>query len=64
MVTASFNGHVTAELDDLDSLPDIVEKLVGSGARLTRVEPIQPTLEQLYFEMQRHRRGERTETLS
>ena len=64
VVTASFNGHVTAELDHLDSLPDIVEKLVGSGARLTRVEPIQPTLEQLYFEMQRHRRGERTETPS
>ncbi|NNC91177.1 MAG: ABC transporter ATP-binding protein [Acidimicrobiia bacterium] len=64
VVAASFNGHVTAELDDLDRLADIVEKLVGSGARLTRVEPIQPTLEQLYFEMQRHRRGEPKETLS
>jgi ABC-2 type transport system ATP-binding protein len=59
VVEASFNGHVTAELDHLDRLPDIVATLVGRGARLTRVEPIQPTLEELYFEMQRHRRGER-----
>jgi ABC-2 type transport system ATP-binding protein len=64
VVNTSFNGHVTAELDDLDRLPDVVERLVDSGARLTRVEPIQPTLEQLYFEMQRHRRGERSETTS
>ncbi len=61
VVAASFNGHVTAELDDLGRLPDIVEDLVGRGARLTRVEPVQPTLEELYFEMQRYRRGEREE---
>jgi hypothetical protein len=36
-----------------------VATLVGRGTRLTRVEPIQPTLEALYFEMQRHRRGEK-----
>ncbi len=59
VVAATFNGHVTAELDDLNRLPDIIEKLVGRGARLTRVEPIQPTLEELYFEMQRHRRRQR-----
>ena len=59
VVEASFNGHVTAELDTLDRLPDIVANLVGRGARLTRVEPIQPTLEGLYFEMQRHRRSDR-----
>lgn len=56
--SAIFNGHVTVELDSLDRLPDIVAHLVGRGARLTRVEPVQPTLEQLYFEMQRHRRRE------
>ncbi len=61
VVAASFNGHATAELDNLDRLPDIVARLVGAGARLTRVEPVQPTLEELYFEMQRHRRGERRE---
>lgn len=59
---ADFNGHVTVELDTLDLLPDIVEHLVRAGARLTRVEPMQPTLEDLYFEMQRHRRGEREVT--
>ena len=59
--TANFNGHVTVELDDLNQLPDIVEHLVQAGARLTRVEPMQPTLEDLYFEMQRHRRGEQNE---
>jgi len=64
VVTASFNGFVTAELDDLDRLPGIVEDLVGRGARLTRVEPIQPTLEQLYFEMQRRRRRQGSETPS
>lgn len=53
------NGIVTVELDTLERLPDLVQFLVDSGARLTRVEPIQPTLEQLYFEMQRHRRNER-----
>jgi ABC-2 type transport system ATP-binding protein len=56
--SAEFNGHVTVELDDLNRLPDIVERLVQVGARLTRVEPMQPTLEDLYFEMQRYRRGE------
>ena len=56
VVSARLNGHVTAELDDLNRLPDIVARLVADGARLTRVEPVQPTLEQLYFEMQRHRR--------
>ncbi|MBT8216135.1 MAG: ABC transporter ATP-binding protein [Acidimicrobiia bacterium] len=56
--SAVFNGFVTVELDSLDRLPDIVAHLVAQGARLTRVEPVQPTLEQLYFEMQRHRRRE------
>ncbi len=56
VVSHSVNGHVTVELDHLDRLPDIVAHLVESGARLTRVEPVQPTLEELYFEMQRHRR--------
>jgi len=58
VVAHTVNGHVTVELDKLDRLPDIVAHLVEGGARLTRVEPIQPTLEELYFEMQRHRRQE------
>jgi ABC-2 type transport system ATP-binding protein len=52
------NGHVEVALDDLARLPDLVAALVTSGARLTRVEPLQPSLEDLYFEMQRrHREG-------
>ncbi len=50
------NGVVEATLDDLDRLPDLVVALVDAGARLTRVEPMVPTLEHLYFEMQRAHR--------
>ena len=60
VVASETNGFVTIELDDLNRLPNLVERLVRQGVRLTRVEPIQPTLEQLYFEMQRHRPGEGT----
>ncbi len=58
VTAAEHNGYATIELDDLDRLPDLVEYLVQRGVRLTRVEPVQPTLEQLYFEMQRHRAGQ------
>lgn len=57
VLATTVNGHITVELEHLDHLPDIVTHLVGRGARLTRVEPIQPTLEELYFQMQRHRRN-------
>ena len=40
-------------LTHLDRLPDVVAELVASGARITRVQPDNPTLETLYFEMQR-----------
>ena len=50
--------HVT--IDSLDRIPDIVIELVKRGVRPTRVEPLTPTLEDLYFEMQRtHREGQR-----
>ena len=52
----SWNGSVQATLDDLDRLPDLVTDLVNAGARLTRVEPLRPSLEDLYFEMQRAHR--------
>ena len=52
----SWNGAVQATLDDLDRLPDLVSDLVHAGARLTRVEPLRPSLEDLYFEMQRAHR--------
>ncbi len=53
VLSVSPNGAVHATLADLNSLPDLVAELVRDGVRLTRVEPIKPTLEELYFEMQR-----------
>ncbi len=43
------NGVATVDLATVDSIPDLVQALVGAGARLTRVEPQRPSLEQLYF---------------
>jgi ABC-2 type transport system ATP-binding protein len=55
----NWNGSVQVTLDDLDRLPDLVTELVNAGARLTRVEPVRPSLEDLYFEMQRAHREAR-----
>jgi ABC-2 type transport system ATP-binding protein len=43
------NGVATVELEHDSDVPDLVDALVGAGARLTRVEPQAPTLEELYF---------------
>jgi ABC-type multidrug transport system ATPase subunit len=56
VVSAEWNGALHVRLDDLDDLPDLVAALVADGARLTRVEPRLPTLEHLYFEVQRRLR--------
>ena len=53
VVSAEWNGSVHVRLTHLDHLPDLVADLVAGGARITRVEPDNPTLETLYFEMQR-----------
>jgi ABC-2 type transport system ATP-binding protein len=53
VVSAEWNGSVHVRLTHLDRLPDLVADLVAGGARITRVEPDNPTLETLYFEMQR-----------
>jgi ABC-2 type transport system ATP-binding protein len=45
-------------LDDLDRVPDLVARLVAEGVRLTRVEPHQPTLEDLYFAVRAERRAQ------
>ena len=55
---AEWNGALHVTLESLNDLPDLVSDLVASGTRLTRVEPVLPTLEHLYFEMQRKIRGE------
>jgi ABC-2 type transport system ATP-binding protein len=47
----SRNGVATVDLATVDSVPDLVNELVSAGARLTRVEPQVPSLEQLYFEI-------------
>jgi ABC-2 type transport system ATP-binding protein len=47
------NGVATVELERETDVPDLVDALVASGARLTRVEPQAPTLEQLYFAIRR-----------
>jgi ABC-type multidrug transport system ATPase subunit len=43
------NGVATVDLDRDDRVPDLVDALVRAGARLRRVEPRTPTLEELYF---------------
>lgn len=53
VVSAEWNGALHVRLTHLDRLPDVVAELVASGARITRVQPDNPTLETLYFEMQR-----------
>ena len=42
-------GPVRVELDDASRVPDLVARLSLGGARLTRVTPHEPTLEELYF---------------
>ncbi|MEN8234260.1 MAG: ABC transporter ATP-binding protein [Actinomycetota bacterium] len=56
VLDTTWNGAVHATLADIEALPDLVAELVRDGVRLTRVEPIEPTLEELYFEMQRTHR--------
>lgn len=53
VVSAEWNGALHIRLTHLDHLPDLIADLVQAGARITRVEPDNPTLETLYFEMQR-----------
>jgi ABC-2 type transport system ATP-binding protein len=53
------NGAMHITLDSTGRVPDLVIELVKRGVRPTRVEPLSPTLEDLYFEMQRaHREAE------
>jgi len=49
------SGPVDVQLEDPDGVADLVEALVRSGVRLTRVEPRIPTLEDLYFAVRRSR---------
>ena len=46
-------GPAKVTLDDLARVPDLVAQLTAVGARLTRVTPHEPTLEELYFAVRR-----------
>jgi ABC-2 type transport system ATP-binding protein len=48
-------GGLDVHLDDFARVPNLVDALVGHGARITRVEPHVPTLEDLYFAVRRDR---------
>jgi ABC-2 type transport system ATP-binding protein len=43
------DGTATLQLDDPARVPDLVLALAGAGVRITRVEPHEPSLEDLYF---------------
>ena len=47
------NGHALIELDELGRVPDLIKALTRAGVRLTRVEPVTPSLEELYFAVQK-----------
>ncbi|MBW3614147.1 MAG: ABC transporter ATP-binding protein [Actinobacteria bacterium] len=49
-------GPATVVLDRLERVPDVVAALAAGGARLTRVMPAKPTLEELYFAVRGHAR--------
>jgi len=50
------NGVAVFDLECDEHVPDLVDALVGAGARLTRVEPRTPTLEELYFTIRKQHR--------
>ena len=55
-------GVVQVQLDDPARIPELVDRLVADGVRLTRVEPHEPTLEDLYFAVRRdHRERQQAE---
>lgn len=55
VVRMETNQYHEVQLDDLSRLPDIVSRLCSEGVRLTRVQPHNPTLEDLYFAVRRDR---------
>lgn len=58
VVSFERNGHALVELDEIGRVPDIIASLAKAGVRLTRVEPRTPTLEELYFAVQRGEHGD------
>ncbi|MFN8027719.1 MAG: ABC transporter ATP-binding protein [Acidimicrobiia bacterium] len=52
------NGVAVVDLEDDTQVPDLVDALVANGARLTRVEPRIPSLEELYFTIRKQHRAQ------
>jgi ABC-2 type transport system ATP-binding protein len=52
------DGVTEVQLEDVALVPDLVAELAAAGVRLTRVEPHNPSLEDLYFAIRRERRGD------
>jgi ABC-2 type transport system ATP-binding protein len=50
------NGVVMVDLEHDTDIPDLVDALVRAGARLKRVEPCAPSLEELYFTIRKQER--------
>jgi ABC-2 type transport system ATP-binding protein len=58
VIAMTRNGRKLTEVqvDDVTRVPDLIDALVAKGVRLTRVEPHEPTLEELYFAVRKERR--------
>jgi len=58
-IEASDDGPLSVSIDDHARVPELVFRLAAAGVRVTRVEPYEPTLEDLYFAVRgRTRSGE------
>jgi len=53
VIAVTGEGPAEVTIEDMAIVPDLIRGLVDKGVDLTRVEPRTPTLEHLYFEMQR-----------
>ena len=51
------SDRATVTLRDSGSVAELVELLVARGVRVTRVDPHEPTLEDLYFAVRGDQRG-------
>jgi ABC-2 type transport system ATP-binding protein len=49
-------GPANIGVDDLSRIPDLVEELARTGARVVRVVPHEPSLEELYFTVRQQER--------
>ena len=60
-VSRNGTGATDVTVDDVARVPDLVFGLAQAGVRVTRVEPHEPTLEELYFAVRNERRAQGVE---